>query len=198
MAPDENTPDENTDNAIDQEQTQESPQQRDLDYWEKYTRVERLGELLVRLQVVKLSQLTDLIAEQQATGKRLGELAVEKGLITQDELVEYLIQQIRESQAVDESLRELGRMTREEKWERLSQNERLGEILIKRHAIKLSQLVDVMEAQKQQPEKHLGQLLVEKGLINKRDLDEALELQQQQTDTLQSTIAEIQHAPSKE
>jgi len=179
------------------EQENKTIQQKELANWEKYTRVERLGEMLVRLQVLKLSQLTDLIAEQQSTGKRLGELAVEKGLMSQDELVEYLIQQIRESQVVDESLRELGRMTKEEKWERLSQHERLGEILIKRHAIKLSQLVDVMDAQKQEPEKHLGQLLVEKGLIDAGDLDEALELQQKQNDTLQSTIAEIQLAPNK-
>jgi len=171
----------------------ESEQRRELDSWNHITRVERLGELLVRLQVLKLSQLTALMQEQQQTGKRLGELAVEKGLLTQDELVAHLITQIRESQVVDESLRELGRMTQEEKWERVSQHERLGEILIKRHAIKLSQLVDVIEAQKDQPEKHMGQLLVERGLITQPELEDALELQQKQSQTLRSTIEELHH-----
>lgn len=175
-----------------------SEQQNELTNWDKLTRVERLGEMLVRLQVLKLSQLSDLMQEQEKTGKRLGELAVDRGLITQDQLVEYLIAQIRESQVVDESLRELGRMTQEEKWERLSQNERLGEILIKRQAIKLSELVDAIEAQKSQPEKHLGQVLVEQGLLTEADLDEALEMQRKQSDTLQDTISEINQAPTRE
>lgn len=183
---------------MDPEQQHETDQQRELEHWNKLTRVERLGELLVRLQVLKLSQLTELMQEQQETGKRLGELAVEKGLLTQDELVEHLITQIRESQVVDESLRELGRMTREEKWERVSQHERLGEILIKHHAIKLSQLVDAIEAQKHEPEKHLGQVLIDQGLITRGELDEALELQHRQNTTLQDTLAEIQQASPKE
>lgn len=174
-----------------------SEQRQELDNWSQLTRVERLGELLVRLQVLKLSQLTELMQEQQRTGKRLGELAIQKGLLTQDELVEHLITQIRESQVVDESLRELGRMTQEEKWERVAQHERLGELLIKRHAIKLSQLVDVIEAQKDQPEKHLGQLLVEQGLINQQDLDEALDLQQKQSQTLNKTLEELHQIQEK-
>lgn len=172
--------------------------QREFEHWDKLTRVERLGEMLVRLQVLKLSQLTELMQEQAVTGKRLGELAVEKGLLSQDELVEYLITQIRENQSVEESLRELGRMTQEEKWERLVQNERLGEILIKRHAIKLSQLVDAIEAQKKEPEKHLGQVLVEKGLITDHELDEALALQQQINATVHDAMIEIQQVPEKE
>lgn len=169
-------------------------QQHDYQNWDKLTRVERLGELLVRVQVLKLSQLTELMEEQIQTGKRIGELAVEKGLLTQDELVEYLITQIRESQAVDDSLRELGRMTEEEKWERVSQHERLGEILIKRQTIKLSQLLDAIEIQKDEPEKHLGQVLLEKGLIQASDLDAALELQQKQNDTVKSSIEELHNS----
>lgn len=171
--------------------------QSDLENWDKLTRIERLGEMLVRLQVLKLSQLTALMQEQESTGKRIGELAVEKGLITQDELVEYLIRQIRESQVVDESLRELGKMTEEEKWERVSQHERLGELLVKRQAIKLSQLVTAIESQNNQPEKHLGQVLLEQGLIRESDLEEVLTLQQQQNLTLKSTIEEVQNQPRK-
>jgi len=171
--------------------------QQDLENWDKLTRIERLGEMLVRLQVLKLSQLTALMQEQEDTGKRIGELAVDKGLISQDELVEYLIRQIRESQVVDESLRELGLMTEEEKWERVSQHERLGELLVKRQAIKLSQLVTAIEAQSHAPEKHLGQVLLEQGLIRQEDLDEVLELQQQQNQTLKSTIEEVQKQPRK-
>lgn len=172
--------------------------QQELENWDKLTRIERLGEMLVRLQVLKLSQLTALMQEQEETGKRIGELAVEKGLISQDELVEYLIRQIRESQVVDESLRELGKMTEEEKWERVSQHERLGELLVKRQAIKLSQLVTAIEAQNHEPEKHLGQVLMEQGLIRQEDLEEVLALQQQQSQTLKATIEEVQqHPPSK-
>jgi hypothetical protein len=166
--------------------------------WEKLTRVERLGEMLVRINALKLSQLTELMSDQERTGKRLGELAVEKGFISQDELVDYLIAQIRGSQVVDDSLRELGRMTTEEKWERLSQHERLGEILIKRQIIKLSQLVEAIEFQKQHPEKHLGEVLKDQGLISENDLHEALSMQFQQNETLRHTIEEIQSAPSKE
>ncbi len=172
--------------------------QDDFDNWNKLTRIERLGELLVRLQVLKLSQLTALMQEQEDTGKRIGELAVEKGLISQDELVEYLIRQIRESQVVDESLRELGKMTEEEKWERVSQHERLGEVLVKRQAIKLSQLVTAIEAQRNEPEKHLGQVLLEQGLIQESDLEAALEMQKKQNSTLKETIEEVQKAPRKE
>jgi hypothetical protein len=172
--------------------------QKEQDNWEKLTRVERLGEMLVRIHALKLSQLTELMQEQERTGKRLGELAVEKGFITQDELVDYLIAQIRGSQVVDDSLRELGRMTTEEKWERLSQHERLGEILIKRQVIRLSELVEAIEIQKQNPEKHLGEVLKEKGLISESDLDEALRMQFQQTETLRNTIEEIQSAPAKD
>lgn len=172
--------------------------QQDLENWDKLTRIERLGEMLVRLQVLKLSQLTSLMQEQEETGKRIGELAVEKGLISQDELVEYLIRQIRESQVVDESLRELGKMTEEEKWERVSQHERLGELLVKRQAIKLSQLVTAIEAQGHAPEKHLGQVLLEQGLIRQQDLDEVLDLQQKQNQTLKTTIEEVQNQPRKD
>lgn len=161
--------------------------------WEKLTRVERLGEILVRIHALKLSQLTELMEEQQQTGKRLGELAVEKGFITQDELVDYLIAQIRGSQAVDDSLRELGRMTNEEKWERLSQHERLGEVLIKRQVIRLSELVEAIEYQKDHPEKHLGQVLQEKGLITEVELRAALANQFQQDETLRHTLEEVQH-----
>ncbi len=181
-----------------EQQQHESDQQRELEHWNTLTRVERLGELLVRVQALKLSQLTELMQEQQETGKRLGELAIEKGLLTQDELVEHLITQIRESQVVDESLRELGRMTREEKWERVSQHERLGEILIKHHELKLSQLVTAIETQKNEPEKHLGQVLIDQGLITRAELDEALDLQHRQNTTLQDTLTEIQQAPPKE
>lgn len=170
---------------------------KEQENWEKLTRIERLGEMLVRIHALKLSQLTELMHEQERTGKRLGELAVEKGFISQDELVDYLITQIRGSQTVDDSLRELGRMTNEEKWERLSQHERLGEILIKRQVIRLSQLVEAIEFQKEHPEKHLGEVLKEKGLISEQDLKDALQMQFQQNETLRQTLEEVQRAPHK-
>ena len=92
-----------------------SDHEKERGNWERLTRVERLGEMLVRRQVLKLSELTELIEEQHLTPyKKLGELAVEKGFISQAELMTFLMAQFKESQAVDESLRgvEAGRERR--------------------------------------------------------------------------------------
>lgn len=164
----------------------------DSDRWEKLTRVDKLGELLVRLNVLKLSQLTDLLEEQRKDPSlKIGEMAVSKGLISKDELVKYLELQVNEGKVVDESLKEMGLMTNDEKWERLLQHERLGEVLLKRNVLKLSQLTEAIEIQTKNPEKHLGQVLIEKGIISEKDLDEALEWQEKQNAVLSETLKEI-------
>lgn len=171
----------------------------ELEKWDRLSRIERLGERLVRMQVLKLHQLTELIEEQQRTPhKKLGELAVERGLITQDELMRFLMDQFREGQTIDESLRELGQMTQEEKWERMAQHERLGVMLVKYGNIKLTQMMDAIAEQERNPEKRLGDVVVERGLITPADLDRILALQKQQSTTLWETVNEVRSTPTKD
>ncbi|MFN8575256.1 MAG: hypothetical protein U0354_00215 [Candidatus Sericytochromatia bacterium] len=162
------------------------------DKWEKLTRVDKLGELLVRFNVLKLSQLTDLMEEQRKDPNlKIGELAVSKGIISKDELIKYLELQVNEGKVIDESLKELGMMTNEEKWERLLQHERLGEILIKRKVLRLSELTEAMAQQAKNPSKHLGQVLMEQGLISEHELEQALDWQEKQNEVVSETLKEI-------
>lgn len=165
---------------------------------ESLTRIEKLGELLVRFNALKLSQLTLLIEEQRNNPDlKLGELAIQKGFITKEQLVKFLDYQIKEGKVVDESLKELGVMTNDEKWDRLSQHERLGELLIKRNIIKLSQLTDSMDELIHHPGKHLGQLLVEKGLIDESELKEVLKWQEEKNEALKEIVNEVKsHNPT--
>ncbi len=164
----------------------------ETDKWEKLTRVEKLGELLVKFNVLKLSQLTELIDEQRKDpSKKLGELAVEKGLVTKEALMKYLEIQIQEGKVVDNSLKELGQMTVEEKWDRLSQHERLGEIMVKRNIVKLSQLTEAMDEQMLNPSKHLGDILLERGNITKQDLYDALDWQEKNNNVVNNALKEI-------
>lgn len=166
---------------------------KDAKSWEAISRVERIGEILVKANALKLSQLTDLIEEQaNQPGKKLGELAVEKGYITQGELIDYLLTQMQEQQTIDESLKELGQMTMEEKWERVAQHERIGEVLIKHQVLKLNQLVDAIELKKSSPGKHLGEILVEQGIVTEDELIAALDTQFKQSQTVNQTLQEIQ------
>lgn len=162
--------------------------------YENLTRVDKIGELLVRFNALKLSQLTELIEEQHKNPEmKLGELAVSKGLITKEELMKFLDTQSKEGKVVDEFLfhEELGQMNNDEKWERLSQHERLGEILVKKNILKLSQLIEVMDLQTSNPGKHLGNLLIEKGLITENELDEALAWQEKQNAVVRDVMKEV-------
>ena len=166
--------------------------------WDGLTRVEKLGEILVKFNALKLSQLTDLIEEQRKNPEiKLGELAVIKGFITRAELDMYLEIQKKEGEVVDDSLKELGIMTDQEKWGRLSQNERLGEILLKRGSLKLSQLTEAIEYQNQNPNTHLGKYLIEKQIVTKDVIDEALEWQKNLNQVVKEAVQEIKH-PKKE
>lgn len=162
--------------------------------WEKLTHIDRLGELLVKLHVIKLSQLTHLLEKQRAhPEKKLGELAIEQGLITPEELRHFLDQLQQEKDSVALSLHEMGHMTEDEKWQRLLQHQHLGELLIQRQALRLSQLIDAMQEQKRHPEKKLGQILIDKHLITKGELESVLSLQYQHFTTLTQTVAELQN-----
>lgn len=57
---------------------------------------ERLGNFLVRKEVISREGMECLAVEARSEGKRLGEYLVEKGLLTQQELREFLDFQIRE------------------------------------------------------------------------------------------------------
>jgi hypothetical protein len=162
--------------------------------WENLTRVDKLGELLVRFNALKLSQLTELIEEQRKNPDvKLGELAVNKGLITKEELMKFLDTQNKEGKVVNEFIfhEEIGNMSNDEKWERLSQHERLGEILVKKNILKLSQLSEAMDEQSSHPGKYLGDVLIEKGLISKNELVEALEWQEKQNAVVKDALKEV-------
>jgi hypothetical protein len=162
---------------------------------ESLIRVERLGELLVRLNVIKLSQLTELIEEQKKHPElKLGELIVNKGLMTKEEILKYLDIQLKEGKVVDETIKELEKLEEEEKWNRLIQHERLGEILLRKKVLKLSQLTEAIEKQRKDNKKPLGKLLLENGVINEYDLEEALKFQQKLNETLEETVQEIKNA----
>ncbi|MFN8673592.1 MAG: hypothetical protein U0457_16085 [Candidatus Sericytochromatia bacterium] len=165
---------------------------------ENLTRVEKLGEILVKFQALKLSQLTDIIEEQKKNPSiHLGDIAVIKGFITRSELDKYLEIQKTEGKVVQDSLKELGIMTDEEKWQRLSQNERLGEVLLKRGSLRLSQLTEAIEFQNKNPNIHLGQLLVEKGIVTEKDINEALDWQKNQNQVVKEAIEEAKN-PKKD
>jgi len=164
------------------------------DKWENLTRIERLGEILVRFHAIKLSQLTELIENQRKNPEiKLGELAVQKGLISREDLLKFLATQIQEGKVIDQSLRELGKLSDEEKWDVLAMHERLGELLIKKKVLKLTELTKAMEELALNPEKHLGEILIERGLIKKEELKEILYWQKNIDNLVQNTIKEINH-----
>jgi hypothetical protein len=145
--------------------------------WERLSRIETIGEMLVRFHAIKLSQLIKLVQEWKDNPDiPLGQLAVEKGLISKESLFTYLEMQSKAGQVIDQTLNELGHMTNEEKWERLLLNSQtLGDILINKKILKLSQLTEAMEEKRLNPEKSLENILLEKALVSKEEIKEALD-----------------------
>jgi hypothetical protein len=163
--------------------------------WERASRVETIGEMLVKLQAVKLSELIDLVEQwEENPGIPLGELAVEKGLITKESLFQFLETQIRTSKVIDDSLKELGHMTNEEKWKKLLlPNQSLGGILLKKKKLKLAQLTQAIEEQKSYPEKSLEEILLEKAIVTKTEIREAIEHYHNQEMVTLNAIKEIKN-----
>jgi hypothetical protein len=163
--------------------------------WERASRVETIGEMLVRLQAIKLSELMDLVSEWEANPEvPLGEIAVERGLISKESLFQYLDAQSQSSKVIDESLRELGHMTNEEKWHKLLQSSQsLGEILLKKKKLKLAQLIQAIEEQKNNPGKSLEEILLEKSILTKNEIREAMEYNIEQQSVTINTVREIKN-----
>lgn len=147
------------------------------DKWNRISRVETIGELMVKMHDIKLSQLIELVEQwKQNPDMPLGQIAVERGLISKESLFKYLDMQAKINKVVDKSLHDLGQMTNEEKWSRLIEHDNsLGDILIKKKILKLSQLYKISEQQKINPDKSIEELLIENSLVTQRDIDEALE-----------------------
>lgn len=75
--------------------------------WERLTRVEKLGEVLLKQGKLTLQQLESLIKEQENSEIPLGELILNKGMMSRHELLGALDQQHKTDQAIIDSLTEM-------------------------------------------------------------------------------------------
>ncbi len=75
--------------------------------WDILTRPEKLGEILVKHGKLNVTQLEELIGEQNRSGQPLGELILSKGLMTRTELLEALDWQHKADKVIIDSLTEL-------------------------------------------------------------------------------------------
>lgn len=160
---------------------------------ERLTRRERLGELLVRMRLLKLSELVDLMEKHKSidSGSPFGEFLIENDHISRKNLMDLLNFQKLQDRIIDHCLKELGLMTNEKKWEILTRHEKIGEVLLKTKGINLSQLIEAMEEQDHSPEKLLGEILVEKKFIDNNQLRKAMGFQQNQVKVIMNTIQEL-------
>ncbi len=79
----------------------------DEDKWELLTRPEKLGELLLKHGKITLSQLEELIKEQESSGMPFGELVLSKGIMSRQDLLTALDWQHKSDQVIIDSLTEL-------------------------------------------------------------------------------------------
>ena len=70
--------------------TPETPDMPDDAKWQMLTRHEKLGEVLLKLGKISLSQLTELMKELGDTDRHFGDLVVAKGIMSRAELLEAL------------------------------------------------------------------------------------------------------------
>jgi|SRR5271154_3541054 len=86
---------------------EEPPKISDEEKWEVLTRPEKLGELLLKHGKLTLTQLEDLIKEQEHSGMPFGELVLSKGIMTRSDLLKALDWQHKSDQVIIDSLTEL-------------------------------------------------------------------------------------------
>lgn len=67
-----------------------SKAQSDEEKWQALTRHEKLGEVLLKLGKLNLTQLQALIDEHADSDQHLGELIVAKGLMSKEEILQAL------------------------------------------------------------------------------------------------------------
>jgi general secretion pathway protein E len=88
----------------------EAPENRHLsdeEKWDILTRPEKLGEILLKQGKLTLSQLEDLIKQQEHSGMPLGELILSKGIMSRSDLLTALDWQHKTDQVIIDSLTEL-------------------------------------------------------------------------------------------
>lgn len=79
----------------------------DEDKWDILTRPERLGEILLKHGKLTVSQLEEIIKEQETSGRPLGELILSRGLMSRSELLTALDWQHKADRVIIDSLTEL-------------------------------------------------------------------------------------------
>ncbi len=79
----------------------------DEDKWDILTRPERLGEILLKHGKLTVSQLEEIIKEQETSGRPLGELILARGLMSRSELLTALDWQHKADRVIIDSLTEL-------------------------------------------------------------------------------------------
>lgn len=79
----------------------------DEEKWQALTRHEKLGEVLLKLGKLNLTQLQQLIDEHADSDSHLGELIVKKGIMTRKEILQALEWQHHADQVSNEAVMEL-------------------------------------------------------------------------------------------
>jgi len=118
--------------------------------------------------------------EDYHVGPRLGEMLVKDNLLTEEQIEGVLSeQQDQRNQPLGEMLRTQAVVTSNEleralERQKSAPNLRLGEILVTEGLINDGQLMEALEAQKEQRGTPLGEILVEQGLLTSRDIQRSL------------------------
>lgn len=79
----------------------------DEEKWDILTRPEKLGEILLKQGKLSLSQLEEIIKQQESSGMPLGELILSKGIMSRTDLLTALDWQHKTDQVIIDSLTEL-------------------------------------------------------------------------------------------
>jgi len=88
----------------------DAPEDRHLsdeEKWDILTRPEKLGEILLKQGKLTLTQLEDIINQQEHSGIPLGELILSKGIMSRTDLLTALDWQHKTDQVIIDSLTEL-------------------------------------------------------------------------------------------
>jgi N-acetylglucosaminyldiphosphoundecaprenol N-acetyl-beta-D-mannosaminyltransferase len=105
----------------------------------------KLGEILVRQNLVSADVLAIALEEQRFSQKKVGEIMIERGYLSQDELAYYI----------------------------KNQGMRLGELLIENSIISQSRLNKLLNRQKRKSKK-LGEVLIEQKVLSPQQLQQFL------------------------
>jgi N-acetylglucosaminyldiphosphoundecaprenol N-acetyl-beta-D-mannosaminyltransferase len=112
-----------------------------LDFLDINSEPSKIGEILVRQNLISEKHLFLVLEEQHKNSKKVGEILVEQEYISQTELEYYLN----------------------------NQKIKLGELLVKNHVISSARLNQLLEKQKLTSKK-LGEIILEQKILSKRQL----------------------------